>query len=798
MALHPMSGGTRQVAKRAAAVAPVLLCVAVAAGLRLFGLGARPLLAGEAVNSLTARQLARGGGYEQIAALHGPLQFFGTAAIFRVLGDGDVAARLLSALAGIALAALPFAFARRIGMRAAFAAGLMLAVSPSFVYYSRYASADVLLALLSLGLAAAIWRELDAPHRANLYLIAALLALLFVTTEMALVVTAIFVAYLSYRTAVDLVAQRREWASTPPARTLYERLGVLPNASAAQVRRAYKAAIAAADGRGEREEIADAYRTLTHDARRAAYDRRLARRGLVRQATARDREPGVVATATFASGAWLIVAAWPFIGGLRARLGLHRRPAAADPLLVTLLLALPFYGPLVQQLPFVGRRGFAGEQPIYYIGSGFGRTPGGEVPVMLITLAALFGAAMIAGLAWRWHAWVICWAIFYGITVTLFTAFYTDSGGLWTGLWGTLDYWSRPDARITARPDTYYATLLPAYELLPCVLAAAGAIWLLARGRARERILAAGASILVIALALVPASTPVVGAHRLTLELLVASGAVLALRLPEFMKFLAFWTAAAFFASTRIDTKEPWLALHVVLPLTLLAGVLLGGAVAAVRMPRLSISHMPHIAAMGAATAIVAFALVLAARGGVRVTGERAASGSAEQARVGALAPARTSDDVRSVLAAVERASEASGEGRDLPVVLDASEGFSQTWLWYLREYRKLQIEDMGTDYTVPADAVAIVSERDRAHVHAGEAALALAFVQQWSAESTASPGEMAPAAIDARAWLSSAPLAAGATSGEALAGVVYFPGKLSAAVKGGPAGAVLGASSTP
>ncbi|MDE3096156.1 MAG: TIGR03663 family protein [Chloroflexota bacterium] len=780
----------------------LLAVVAVAAAVRLWGLGARTMQGDEAVYSLVARQIARGGGYEQVAALHGPLHYFATAAVFRAFGTGDFTARLVPALFGVALAALPFAFTRQIGRRGAFAAVLMLAVSPTLTYYSRFARADVMLAFFSLAAAVATWRYLAAPQRVHLYLLAVALAFLFVTSEMALVVTAIFVAYLDYRVALDLFEQMRDARRGALDHTHYELLGVGADATAKQIRLAYKHAVDATADTCARSALAVAYHTLTHETRRAAYDRKLARRQV---ATVTRGEPGVGTRAALLCGGWLIVALWPFVRGLRERAHLRRLPDAASPLLLTALLALPFYGPLVQKLPFVGRKGFAGEQPIYYLGVGFGRTPGGEVPVMLATLGALFALAMLAGLAWRWHVWVICWALFYGITITLFTGFYTNSGGIWTGLWGTLDTWMRPDAQISVRPAAYYATLVPVYELLPVAVAAIGALGLVARGSMRDRAVMLGAAAAVGALALMPAGTPLLASHRLALELLIASTAVLAVRMPESTKFLAFWSVAAFFAYTRIETKEPWLAVQIVVPLTLLAGRLTEDALAALRLPHLAVPHAaaisraPAMLARGLAVAAVVGAAALTLRGALDVN-RSAETASTVPARVEALQPARTSGDVRAVLAAVGRAAQASGKGTALPIALDAQAGFAQTWFWYLRDYSNLKIEDMRAGYQVPAGAVALVSAQDAAKLRAPAAAVRLPFVQEWTAQ-PAGGGASAADVLAAGTWAGwgrdlidhGAP-----APGTAMSGIAYFPGELRAAVAAGPQGAVLSAAVGP
>ncbi len=800
-ALQPPSFSTR-----ALRWLPLLAVVAVAAAVRLYGLGARTMQGDEAVYSLVARQIARGGGYEQIAALHGPLHAFATAAIFRVFGTSDFTARLAPALFGVALAALPFAFTRQIGRRGAFAAALMLAVSPTLTYYSRFARSDVMLAFFSLAVAVAIWCYLAAPHRLHLYLLATALAFLFVTSEMALVVTAIFVAYLDYRVALDLFEQLRDGRRGPVERTHYELLGLEAGATAKQVLLAYKRAVDATADTCARSALAVAYHTLTHETQRATYDRKLARRQhVVREMRA---EPGVGTKAALLCGGWLIVALWPFLRGLRERAHLRRLPDAAHPLLLTALLALPFYGPLVQKLPFVGRKGFAGEQPIYYLGVGFGRTPGGEVPVMLATLGALFALAMIAGMAWRWHVWVICWALFYGITITLFTGFYTNSGGIWTGLWGTLDTWMRPDAQIAVRPASYYATLVPVYELLPCAVATIGALWLVARGSLRDRAVMLGAAATVAALAVMPAGTPLLASHRLAIELAIAGGAVLAVRMPEFTKFLAFWSVAAFFAYTRIDAKEPWLAVQIALPLTLLAGRLAEDALAALRLPRLIAPRArvlsPMTLARGLALAAVAAAAVLTLRGALDVNrrAEMASAGAGGQtaraaARVEALQPARTSGDVHAVLAAVGRAAQASGKGHDLPIALDAQQTFAQTWFWYLRDYANLKLEDMQGGYQLPSGSVALVSAQDAAKLRAPATAVRLPFVQEWTAPRAGGGASAADvlAAGTWAAWGRDLIDHGAAAPGTAVSGVAYFPGELRDAVAAGPQGAVLSAA---
>src|SRR3712207_9206412 len=69
--------------------------------------------------------------------LHAPLRFSRPRLIYIVFGDSDFTARLAPALMGTLLVALPYLLRHQLGRIAALASGVILAVSPSILYYSR-------------------------------------------------------------------------------------------------------------------------------------------------------------------------------------------------------------------------------------------------------------------------------------------------------------------------------------------------------------------------------------------------------------------------------------------------------------------------------------------------------------------------------------------------------------------------------------------------------------------------------------------------------------------------------------
>ncbi len=126
-----------------------VLLVLVALCLRVWQLGARPPHHDESVHAYFTDTLLHQGEYHYDPTYHGPLLYYITAPVFAIFGESLVTLRLYPALAGVALVALPLALRRRIGPRAAWFAGSIIAISPSFLYYSRFGREDMGVALFT-------------------------------------------------------------------------------------------------------------------------------------------------------------------------------------------------------------------------------------------------------------------------------------------------------------------------------------------------------------------------------------------------------------------------------------------------------------------------------------------------------------------------------------------------------------------------------------------------------------------------------------------------------------------------
>lgn len=151
-----------------------------------FKLGSLPLLQpDEGRNAEVAREMKESGAwlspsYNGIAYLDKPAFYFKAVALsLAAFGNNETAARLPSAIFGLALLAITFAFCRRAhGTRVAIMAVIIIATMPLYVVLSRTVIFDIALAFFVSGAIFAGYRaeECDGKSRRNWYLLGALAA----------------------------------------------------------------------------------------------------------------------------------------------------------------------------------------------------------------------------------------------------------------------------------------------------------------------------------------------------------------------------------------------------------------------------------------------------------------------------------------------------------------------------------------------------------------------------------------------------------------------------------------------
>ncbi|MBL8103890.1 MAG: hypothetical protein JNM02_15260, partial [Anaerolineales bacterium] len=163
---------------------------------------------------------------------------------------------------------------------------------------------------------------------------------------------------------------------------------------------------------------------------------------------------------------------------------------------------------------------------------------GSDAGATLVVTIALVALSVAIGMLWNSRVFLICAAIFYGVYIPLFTTFFTNGGGLATGLIGSLGYWvEQHGVRRGSQPWYYYLVInLPLYEFLPAL----GTLF--AAGLGLRRLLAR------------PAEPPAEAADPATPR-----------RFPA-IAFIGYWSVMALAAFSVAGEKMPWLTTHIVLP----------------------------------------------------------------------------------------------------------------------------------------------------------------------------------------------------------------------------------------
>jgi len=186
-----------------------LLIIALCLVSRLAMLGYRVESHDESLHVRYSWDLYVGNGYQHNPMMHGPFLFHATALCYFLFGDSDFTARLHVALLGTVLVAFPYLLRRYLGRGGALFASLLLLISPSITYYSRYIRHDIVCDLWALFVIWAAFRYLEEGRSRHFYLLAAAFSLMYATHEIAFIYTAIIGLFLLGMFAAQ--AARRRW-----------------------------------------------------------------------------------------------------------------------------------------------------------------------------------------------------------------------------------------------------------------------------------------------------------------------------------------------------------------------------------------------------------------------------------------------------------------------------------------------------------------------------------------------------------------------------------------------------------
>ena len=150
---------------------------------RFWDLGARAMSHDESLHALYSYYLYNGSGYVHNPMMHGPFLFHANALIYFLFGDTDYTARIMPAIFGVIMVMSPLLLRRWLGRVGAVIAAILLLISPSILYYSRYIRNDIYIAVWTVLLIAALFHFIRSRKPGWFYVGAAVLMFSLATKE---------------------------------------------------------------------------------------------------------------------------------------------------------------------------------------------------------------------------------------------------------------------------------------------------------------------------------------------------------------------------------------------------------------------------------------------------------------------------------------------------------------------------------------------------------------------------------------------------------------------------------------
>lgn len=537
---------------------------------RLYDLGDRAMSHDESLHTYYAWKLYFGQGYQHDPMMHGPLLFHATALSYLLFGVSDFTARLFAVATGLGLVLSPLLLRKWLGRVGAVATAVMLLVSPTVMYYSRYIRHDIQVELATVLMFIGFVRFVDS--RANRWIVLAFTGAAIGVTSAEMSYITGFVLVLSILSALLAERLSQRTASLVAVVVAGAGIGLLVFASLAV--------------EGNLASFADFTTGTPKSIKQVSLlaSGLLMVFGLLMLLLARFRSPAPPDVAAPDGDAGADDGAGDARGGL----------VLADLVVGNLSLVLLAVGALALAVGGYLAAGncaadaAAGDlQQRCRLGAAI-IAGGGVVLVYGLlgwllegyrdrALASAIARARIEGIV----GGVVVFAVIY---VLLFTTFFTNWAGYMEGRSGFLAsvkyWWAQHDVVRGDQPFYYYALFAPMYEYLPLVLSLAAA-W---RYIGRPGIRAARGN----------DGTP---------EHPSATAAL-------FVPLLMAWAAGVFWIFSWAGEKMPWLLVHLVVPMAFLAGRWVADTVDAVDWPLARVSGW-KVAALAALAYIAAGFLVV-------------------------------------------------------------------------------------------------------------------------------------------------------------------------------------------
>ncbi len=415
-----------------------LLLLFLAVVTRFYDLETRVMSHDESLHTYFSWLLYRGQGYQHNPMMHGPLQFHLIALTYFLFGVSDFTARIPAVLFNVATIGLVWYWRRYLGRVGALLAGLMLLISPYFLFYGRYVRNEAYAGFSGVLMLYLLLRYLESGDRRYLYGVSAALLIHFAAKETAFIYAAqalilLAFAFIARITGVHWPSERSFKSFILALALAILLLGI---------------GISVLLSRGG--DMLSATETL------------MPANPLVTSGVQERISISPLAALSLLAGLFSLgMAIYLLVHGYGWENLRQEHTFSAALLIGTLVL------PLLVPLLIKPLEPFGLKIPVD-VASVQGLTSL-QITAILGFLIVAFALSILLGWLWDWETWWHCAVIFWVPFIVLFTTIFTNPDGFFTGVLGSLGYWlEQQGVQRGSQPWYYYLLVqIPIYEFLP-------------------------------------------------------------------------------------------------------------------------------------------------------------------------------------------------------------------------------------------------------------------------------------------------------------------------------------------
>jgi len=186
-----------------------IIILLTGAFLRLYNLDNRPAHFDEGGgHAIISRALLERGEYTYHPDFHGPFLYHITALFFYLFGMSDITLRITQAIFGIATIAIVWLLKNYLKKETLIALSLLIALSPSLVYYSRFAVHDSYFVFFTMSSIVFLYLYSKTKDKKHLYLFSASLAFLFTVKENVYIFIVFLLAYFGLEFLIEFLSTK--------------------------------------------------------------------------------------------------------------------------------------------------------------------------------------------------------------------------------------------------------------------------------------------------------------------------------------------------------------------------------------------------------------------------------------------------------------------------------------------------------------------------------------------------------------------------------------------------------------